>query len=151
MDGTEYDTYYYVRLLKVLPKSAAWCERSIEHAVKGIEEFRRYRREQEEAIVRETRMQTAAMFLEICPYWSNGYDDSGPNALRLSIVSDLSKLKGFGHPSTLNSWGRRGLVSGEDPKDGRFETAMKNLIENAKKELPGLSEEFIRNLPRRHA
>lgn len=97
-----------------------------------------------EELVEKRKTDIDAMFLSRQWYWSShAHTDSYPDGILVKLCTKHTDVKGFGK----FSWGD--MVQGRDD-DGKYEVALANLIENAKKIVPHISEEQIRKMPSRY-
>ena len=150
---SEWDCEWTWDIIDRVPLAPETAAKRWEEALRSEQAWRKAKAEREAQHRFLSRSQRDAMFIRMCWYFGNGqswYDEmSAPRALRLSLCSSVSwhkprpvKLEKKNHCYEIGAT----LVSGEDDQ-GDHETAMKALVKNAAKELPGLEEAFIRKLP----
>ena len=142
----EYDCEFDWEILRVAPlrRPSNLADR-LERAVQDEKVFRSGMKKRQEALRIAQRMAVQSMYLKLDVYFAPGQRPSDdmemPSGVRFILCSDAAL------PKERPSYAQ--LVSGED-HNGDHKKAMDALVEKALKELPGLTEERIRSMPRRN-
>lgn len=145
--GVEYDVSFEPDIIRVSPMNLKRVAVLLERARDDIGKARAWKAEREEKHRHLVRTDVKSMFIESTVYFGQhqpAYDDmASPSGIRYDLCSNASSDK-----RVRGRWRTATLVQGEDDR-GDADKAFERLVEKAMKELPGLSAETIRALPRR--
>lgn len=140
----EWDCDFNWEIVQVAPLAPSVVTERWAHAVRDEKSDREYMRRHRAELEYLQRTDVKSMFIKCESYFGPGqssYDDMVmPRGLRYMLCSDAALPK---EPRSFAY-----LVSGESD-DGDRDRAFAQLLENAKKKLPGLPEETIRTMSRR--
>jgi hypothetical protein len=145
--GYEYDVNFEWEVLRTRPMPPKQVAALWEREVDAAAEARAWKADRDAKQKYLVRSDVKAMRVECAVYFGSHqstYDDmTMPSGIRYSLCSTASIDR-----RVSGKWTTATLVSGEDD-DGDHNKAFERLVEKAMKELPGLSAEVVRALPRR--
>ena len=145
--GYEYDTEYSPEIIRIRPLKPSRVAAALEQERDYIAKARVWKAERDAKERFLVRTDVKAMIIESAVYFGPSqptYDDMCmPSGIRYTLCSTASLDK-----ARAGRWRTAGLASGED-HEGAHDKAFERLVENAVRELPGLSAEVVRAMPRR--
>lgn len=141
-----YDVEYDSELIRVIPWETERAAAAWEEFLKSRKEWFEYRDKRNAEVAEARRTQVDKMYVTTDVYFAPGqhsWDEMEmPRGIRYHIGSSYRPEDGWGGGFTC-------LASGES-NEGDHRAAMDALVKAAAEKLPHLSEETIRNLPRRY-
>jgi hypothetical protein len=145
--GYEYDTEYSPDIIRIRPMKPSRVAEALEREQNYIAKARAWKEERDEQQRFLARTDVKAMLIESAVYFGrnqSSYDDMCmPSGIRYTLCSTASIDK-----RVAGRWRTASLAQGEDD-EGAHEKAFERLVEDAVKQLPGLSVEMVRAMPKR--
>jgi len=148
-NGTEHDVDFDPDIIRIRPMVPRAVASAWEREWSYIAKARAWKVERDEKQRYLVRTDVNAMIIESCCYFASNqstWDDMCmPSGIRFSLCSKASIDK-----KVSGRWTTATLASGEDD-EGDHTKAFERLVEEATKQLPGLSAEVVRTLPIRNS